>query len=110
MGVTGKRYVWNLVTKTPTWLDEFSDEEEEEEKDKEKQEDKEQEQEQQQEQEQEEEEEEMYTYAPTMTHNPMNATKPKKRRSIVEVETDEGNMYFYDDPDLGGTGESAWEL
>jgi len=107
--VTGKRYVWNLVTKTPTWLDEFSDEEEEEEKDKEKQEDKEQEQEQQQEQEQEEEEE-MYTYTPTMTHNPMNATKPKKRRSIVEVETDEGNIYFYDDPDLGGTGESAWEL
>ena len=38
------------------------------------------------------------------------ATKPTaKRKSIVTMKDDNGNEYFFDDPDLGGTGETAWD-
>ena len=32
-----------------------------------------------------------------------------RRSSWVEVQTDNGDTYYYDDPDLGGTGTTQWE-
>ena len=32
-----------------------------------------------------------------------------RRSSWVEVEADNGDTYYYDDPDLGGTGVTQWE-
>ena len=33
----------------------------------------------------------------------------KRRTSWTEVENPEGPNYFYDDPDLGGTGQTQWD-
>ena len=27
---------------------------------------------------------------------------------MVAIQQDDGSSYFYDDPDLGGTGETSW--
>lgn len=32
----------------------------------------------------------------------------QKRPSVVAIQQDDGSSYFYDDPDLGGTGETSW--
>ena len=32
-----------------------------------------------------------------------------RRTSWVEVETETGEKYFYDDPNLGGTGVTQWD-
>lgn len=34
----------------------------------------------------------------------------QKRASVVKLQTDEGFDYFYDDPKLGGTGATAWDV
>ena len=40
-----------------------------------------------------------------------NKKNPTKRSSIVTIESEDGSgQYFYDDPDLGGTGKTAWDL
>ena len=36
---------------------------------------------------------------------------PTKRKSITTIELEDGSgRYFYDDPDLGGTGKTSWDL
>ena len=31
-----------------------------------------------------------------------------RRTSVVTIQQDDGSSYFYDDPDLGGTGQTSW--
>ena len=33
-----------------------------------------------------------------------------RRLSVVKLRTDDGFDYYYDDPKLGGTGGTAWDV
>jgi len=33
-----------------------------------------------------------------------------KRASVIRVQSEDGSSYFYDDPDLGGSGKTSWDL
>jgi ribosomal protein L15 len=35
--------------------------------------------------------------------------KKARRTSVVEVKQEDGTAYYYDDPELGGSGKTSWE-
>jgi hypothetical protein len=39
----------------------------------------------------------------------MSAISSRRRSSVIEIQHENGEMYYFDDPDLGGTGETSWD-
>jgi hypothetical protein len=59
-----------------------------------------------QEDEEEDEDVEVIFQQPTLKSG---RRKKQRRTSVVQIQQDDGTSYWYDDPDLGGSGKSAWE-
>ena len=45
---------------------------------------------------------------PLTSTNRRTKQKKSRRTSVVTIQQEDGSSYFYDDPDLGGTGETSW--
>ena len=39
----------------------------------------------------------------------MSAISSRRSSSITEIQQENGEIYYFDDPDLGGTGETSWD-